>query len=203
LTEPTGDFSGSSASGSSGDSAGGSTSDGAPVGAPDWILVGLVKRIHGTGGEMLIMQLTESDERFAVGSELQLVRKREQEMTPVRIESSRGSDRGPIVRFEGVSSQEEAKELFGASLFIRATELGEPEEGSYYAFQIEGCDVYEGERLVGTVTKLAESPKANPYIEIEPEDADEKLLLVPFIKQAIISVDVENRRIQLAEGFVV
>ncbi|MDO8736706.1 MAG: ribosome maturation factor RimM [Thermoleophilia bacterium] len=203
MTEPTGDSTGSlagdSAGGSAGDAA--NTTDGAPTGAPEWILVGLVKRIHGTGGEMLILQLTESDERFAAGSELHLMRKREQELTPVRIESSRGSDRGPIVRLEGIASLEDAKPLFGASLFIRATELDEPEEGSYYAFQIEGCEVYEGERLVGIVTRLAETPKANPYIEIEPDGDEEKLLLVPFISQAIISVDVENRRIELAEGF--
>lgn len=178
-------------------------SDSAPVGAPEWILVGMVKRIHGTGGEVLIKQLTENAERFAAGSELHLMRKREEERTPVLIETSRTSDRGPIVRFEGIGSQEEAKPLFGASLFIRATELDEPEEGSYYAFQIEGCEVYEGERLVGTVFRLVESPKANPYIEIEPEGEEEKLMLVPFISQAILSVDVVNRRIELADGFAV
>lgn len=179
-------------------------STGAPVGAPEWILVGMVKRIHGTGGEVLIKQLTDRDEYFAAGSELHLMRKREEERTPVSIESSRGSDRGPIVRLQGIGSQEEAKPLFGASLFIRATELDDPEEGSYYLFQVEGCEVYEGERLVGTVLRLVETPRANPYIEIEPAGEEEgKLILVPFIRQAISSVDVENRRIEIAEGFVV
>ncbi|MHB9112553.1 MAG: ribosome maturation factor RimM [Thermoleophilia bacterium] len=201
MTDPTSDSTGDFVGDAIGTSAG--DSERAPVGAPEWILVGMVKRIHGTGGEMLIKQLTERDERFAAGSELHLMRKREEERTPVTIETSRTSDRGPIVRFEGIGSQEEAKPLFGASLFIRATELDEPEEGSYYAFQIEGCEVYEGERLVGTVYRLVESPKANPYIEIEPDAEEEKLLLVPFISQAIISVDVENRRIELAEGFAV
>lgn len=191
MTDPTSDSTGTS----TGDS------DRAPVGAPEWILVGMVKRIHGIGGEVLIKQLTERDERFAAGSELHLMRKREEERTPVIIATSRTSDRGPIVRFEGIGSQEEAKPLFGASLFVRATELDEPDEGSYYAFQIEGCEVYEGERLVGTVYRLVESPKANPYIEIEPAAEEEKLLLVPFVSQAILSVDVENRRIELAEGF--
>lgn len=201
MTDPTSDSTGKSAGETAGIPAG--DSNRAPVGAPEWILVGMVKRIHGIGGEVLIKELTERDERFAAGSELHLMRKREEERTPVIIETSRTSDRGPIVRFEGIGSQEEAKPLFGASLFIRASELDEPEEGSYYAFQIEGCEVYEGERLVGTVYRLVESPKANPYIEIEPAAEEEKLLLVPFISQAILSVDVENRRIELAEGFAV
>ena len=152
---------------------------------------------------MLIKQLTDRDERLAAGSELYLLRKHEEERTPVRIEASRGSDRGPIIRLEGIGSQEEAKPLFGASLFIRATELDEPEEGSYYLFQLEGCEVYEAERLVGTVLRLVETPRANPYIEIEPDEEDAKLILVPFIRQAIVSVDVKNRHIEIAEGFVV
>lgn len=170
--------------------------------APEWILVGMVKRIHGNAGEMLIRQLTDRDDRFAAGSELYLVRKREEERHWVKIESSRGTDRGPLVRLEGIGSREAAQPLFGASLFIPATELDEPEAGSYYAFQIEGCEVFEGERLVGTVTRLAESPKANPYLEIEPAAAGH-LILIPFIRQAILSVDVEGRRIDIAAGFAV
>jgi len=171
-------------------------------GTPEWILVGMVKRVHGNAGEMLIRQLTDRDERFAAGAELYLVRKREHERSRVKIEFSRMSDRGPLIRLEGIHSKDEAQPLFGASLFIPAAELDEPEEGTYYAFQIEGCEVYEGERLVGTVTRLAESQKANPYIEIEPGEAGH-LILIPFIKQAIMSVDVEARRIDIAQGFVV
>lgn len=171
-------------------------------GAPDWILVGMVKRIHGNAGEMLIRQLTEYDERFAAGTRLYLKRKRQEEMEPVKIESSRMSDRGPLVRLEGIGTREEAEPLFGASFFIPFEEVGEPEPGSYFAFQIEGCAVYEGQRLVGAVARLVESPKANPYIEIEPAEGGH-LILIPFIKQAILKVDIDARRIEIASGFVV
>jgi 16S rRNA processing protein RimM len=171
-------------------------------GAPDWILVGLVKRIHGKDGEMLISQLTDRDDLFAAGAVLTLVRKREEERTPVKIETSRMSDRGPLIRLEGIHSKDEAQPFFGASLFIPAGELEELEEGAYYAFQIEGCEVYEGERLVGTVSRFMDSPKANPYLEIEPLE-EGQLFFIPFIKQAILSFDVDGRRIDIAEGFVV
>jgi len=171
-------------------------------GAPEWILVGMVKRIHGNNGEMLIRQLTDRDERFNAGSELYLVRKRETGRTLVKIESSRSSDRGPLVRLEGIDSRESAEPLFGASLFVPVEELEKPEAGTFYAFQIEGCEVYEGEQLVGTVTRLAESSKANPYLEIQPVETGHAIL-IPFIKEAILKVDVENRRIEIDEGFVV
>ncbi len=170
-------------------------------GAPEWILVGYVKRIHGNAGEMLISSLSERD-RFTGGAELFLSRKRKDERMPVRVASSRMTDRGPLIMLEGINSREAAQELFGASLFIPAAQLEVPADGTYYAFQIEGCEVYEGERHVGTVTRLVEPPKANPYIEIEPADGS-NLVLVPFISQAVISVDIDGCRIDVAEGFVV
>lgn len=151
---------------------------------------------------MLIRLLTEREERFAAGSEIFLALKREEEKRLVRIETSRMSDRGPLIRLEGVGSREEAQPYFGASLFIPAAELATLEEGSYYAFQIEGCEVYEGDALVGTVTRLAESAKANPYLEIELPGGGNPIL-IPFISQAILSVDIEARRIDVAPGFVV
>ncbi len=171
-------------------------------GAPDWILVGLVKRIHGNAGELLIRQLTGRDDLFAAGAELALVRKREEERTTVKIESSRMSDRGPLIRLEGINSKDEAQPFFGASLFIPAADLEELEEGAYYAFQIEGCEVYESERLVGTVSRFMDSPKANPYLEIEPAEEGHPIF-IPFIEQSILSVDIDTRRIDIAEGFVV
>ncbi|MHB8859174.1 MAG: ribosome maturation factor RimM [Thermoleophilia bacterium] len=168
--------------------------------APEWILVGMVKRIHGNAGEMLIKPFTEREERFAAGRRLYLVRKREEERMEVEIETSRKSDRGPLVKLAGIGSRAEAEPLFGASLFIPVAEIGELEPGSYYPYQIEGCEVYEGERLVGTVTRLAESQKANPYLEIEPAEPG-KIILIPFISQVILSADTESRRIDIAEGF--
>ena len=162
----------------------------------------MVKRIHGNNGELLIKPLTGRLERFAAGSSLYLVRKREKERSPVTIETSRGSDRGPIVRLSGVWSRDEAKELFGASLFIPAADLDEPESGTYYAFQVEGCEVYEGEKRVGVVIKLQELPKANPYIEIDP-GGEEKPVLIPFIRQVIKKIDLDKQRIEIVEGFLV
>ncbi|MHB9052924.1 MAG: ribosome maturation factor RimM [Thermoleophilia bacterium] len=168
--------------------------------APEWILVGMVKRIHGNTGEMLIKPFSEREERFAAGQRLFLMRKREEERTEVEIETSRRSDRGPLVKLAGVDSRDAAEPLFGASLFIPAAEIGKLKPDSYYPYQIEGCEVYEGERLVGTVTRLAESQKANPYLEIEPADSG-KLILIPFVSQAILSVDTGSRRIDIAGGF--
>lgn len=169
--------------------------------APDWILVGMVKRIHEKEGEMLIRSLTENEDRFAPGTELSLTRKRSDVHEPVRIVASRPSDKGPIVRLDGIDNNEDAWELFGASLFIPASELTEPAPHSYYAFQLEGCEVFQGGRRIGAVSHLQESRKANPYLEVDP-GGEEKLINIPFVKAVIKEIDLERQRIEIVEGFL-
>lgn len=161
----------------------------------------MVKRIHGREGEMLIRSLTESPERFHPGAEFSLTRKRSDEHEPVRIATSRTSDAGPIVKLEGVDTPEAAWEYFGASLFIPASELAKPGRDSYYPFQLEGCEVFEGERRVGVVTTLYESSKANPYLEVDPGDG-KKPIFIPFVKAVVVNVDLDRQRLDIVEGFL-
>jgi len=150
---------------------------------------------------MLVKSLTDREECFSEGSELHVTRKRESERVKMRIAASRISDRGSLIMMEGINSRGEAEPLFGASLFVPGKEIASLEDGAYYAFQIEGCLVYEGEKLLGTVTKLAESVKANPYIEVDPGE-DRPLVLIPFISQVVKKVDVDGQRIDIIDGFL-
>lgn len=164
--------------------------------------MGMVKRIHGQNGELLIKPLTENvADRFGTGSVLFMTLKRGQERVKVKVLSSRMTDRGPLVRFEGYARREEAWPLFGASLFIPIAELAEPEEGRYYAFQLEGCEVLAGSRRVGEVTKIVETPKANPYLEVDP-GGEEPQVLIPFVSQVVRSIDLKRRQIEIAEDFL-
>ena len=171
------------------------------MGVPDWILVGMIKRVHGNQGEMLIKPLTDREERFSEGTQLYIARKRTDEREPVKITSSRPSDRGPLVMLEGIDSRETAQEYFGASLFVPAAQVPSAGPGNYYTFQIEGCMVYEGGRLIGTVMRLYENQKANPYIEVQPP-GDEKPVFIPFVSQVISAIDVEGQRIDIVDGFL-
>jgi hypothetical protein len=111
------------------------------------------------------------------------MRKREEERTPVIIETRPHSDRGPIVRFRHRFAGRRSR---CSAHRCSSGQRNWTSQRKAHTTLIEGCGVYEGERLVRTVYRLVRSPKANPYIEIEPA-AGEKLLLVPFISQAILS----------------
>ncbi|MHB0915288.1 MAG: ribosome maturation factor RimM [Thermoleophilia bacterium] len=167
---------------------------------PEWIIVGRVRRPHGAGGEMVVETLTDHDERFAPGAELQVDPEGEGESPPFVVVASRPADKGIIVRVAGVDSREEAKGLIGAGLFIPFSRLAPAAEGSYYSHQVEGCRVYQDDTLVGEVAALRES-RANPYLEVVLADG-QKPVLIPFVRDAILGIDIEGRRIEINKGFI-
>lgn len=168
-------------------------------GNPEWIIVGRVKRPHGKTGELLVESLTDNNDRFEAGSELYLAYPGEQEKRVARITASRRANLGIIIRLDGVGRRDEAKPYTGAEFFIPVDAIKPADNDSFYSFQVEGCRVYQGDDLVGSVTALVES-RANPYLEVQDEGGTS--VLIPFVKDVIRSIDVAAARIEINEGFL-
>lgn len=157
-------------------------------------------RPHGTRGELLLVPLTDRDERFSVGAELFLARRGESEKSKVRVRSVRETAKGFLAGFEGYGSRELARELAGGDLFIPGELLAEAEPGAYYGFQLEGCSVFQADREIGSVISLEQS-RANPYLVVAtPEEGRE--FCIPFVGEVILSVDLDGDRIDILEGFL-
>ena len=62
-----------------------------------------------------------------------------------------GTDQRPIVRLAGIDSREEAEALRGVELTVDSRHGPELGEGEWWAHELEGCEVRDGERLLGTV----------------------------------------------------
>ena len=74
----------------------------------DVVVVGVVRGAHGLNGEVRVEPLTDRfEQRFRVGSRLLSA------VGPVTIASVRGTDAGPIVRFEGIDDRGGAERLRG------------------------------------------------------------------------------------------
>jgi len=101
-----------------------------------------------------------------------------------------GTDERPIVRVEGMSSREDAEALRGADLLVP----DELEEDEYWAADLVGCEVVDGGRTVGVVARMVALPSCEA---LEVGD-----LLIPMVRDAIRSIDVEARRIDVDMEFV-
>jgi 16S rRNA processing protein RimM len=110
------------------------------------------------------------------------------------IERRAGTDEKPIVRLTGCDSREAADALRGEPLLIANADLPALEEGEFWAHELEGCLVVDGEQEVGVVARLVPLPSCEA---LEVGDR-----LIPLVRDAVRSVDVEARRIDVDLGFL-
>ena len=97
----------------------------------------------------------------------------------------------PIVRLDGCTTREHAEALRGLPLEVPPEPL---EEGEYWARDLEGCLVVDGAREVGVVARMVALPSCEA---LEVGD-----LLIPMVRDAIRSIDLEARRIDVDMEFV-
>ncbi len=110
-----------------------------------------------------------------------------------------GTDRRPIVRVHGIEDRTGAEALRGEELTMAAADAPSLGEGEWWAHELQGCVVLDGERHVGTVTQMIELPSCEA-LEVARETGGS--LLVPMVKDAIRAVDVAARRIDVNMDFI-
>ena len=73
------------------------------------------------------------------------------------------------------------------------------DEDEFWASDLEGCAVVDGDVSVGFVRRMS----ALPSVEVlEVDRADGSELLVPLVRDCIRSIDLEARRIDIDLGFL-
>jgi 16S rRNA processing protein RimM len=110
---------------------------------------------------------------------------------PRVIERLAGRPDKPIVRLAGCTTREHAEALRGLPLEVPPEPLA---EGEYWARDLVGCMVVDGAREVGVVSRMIALPSCEA---LEVGDR-----LIPMVRDAIRSIDLEARRIDVDMGFV-
>jgi 16S rRNA processing protein RimM len=118
----------------------------------------------------------------------------------VAIERSAGTDERPILRLAGHASRDAAEALRGAQLAVPAADVPPLEPGEYWAHELAGCAVYDGDRRVGEVREMLALPSCEVLAVVR--DGDGRELLVPMVRDAVRSVDVGAQRIDVDLAFL-
>jgi len=115
------------------------------------------------------------------------------------IDFFRRQHRHCVVKLRGIDGISEAEKYVGAEIKIPVGDLPAPEAGSYYTFQLKGCQVFAADGdYIGTVTGVLGSGGA----EILKVDREDEETLIPFAQSYLKSIDLDRRRIEvdLPEG---
>jgi 16S rRNA processing protein RimM len=157
----------------------------------DLLHAGRIGRPHGLDGSFYVTQpraaLLEAGRMLLVGDrEDEIVRRA-------------GTEARPIVRLASCTSRTAAEALRGTDLHVSRAEAPELEEDEWWPEQLEGCAVHDGEIEVGVVRELRALPSCE-VLHVTREGREE--LLVPLIRDAVRSVDVDAKRIDVDLKFL-
>ena len=112
----------------------------------------------------------------------------------LRIERRDGTADKPIVRVEGVVTREEALELRGEPLWVDRGLAAPLEEDEWWADDLVGLAVVDGDREVGRVDRVVSLPSCE-VLEVGE-------LLIPLVSDAVRTVDIAAGRIDVDLEFL-
>jgi 16S rRNA processing protein RimM len=160
--------------------------------APGKLTVGRVGRAHGLDGSFYV---TRAQARMlGLGGHLTVAGR------TAEIVRRAGTNKHPIVRLGGVGSRSEAEALRGEELTADMRDAPALAEGEWWAHELEGCAVMDGERLLGTVASMLVLPSCEA-LEVAPVQGG-AVVIVPMVKDAIREVDPARGRIDVDAAFL-
>jgi 16S rRNA processing protein RimM len=160
--------------------------------ARGWLRAGRVAAPHGLDGSFHVVEanallLTLGATLRVAGADRRIIRRA-------------GTDARPIIRVEGCEDRIGAEALRGLELDAAREAAPALEDDEWWAEDLESCRVHDGEREVGTVRRLLALPSCE-LLEVA-RDGGGGDLLVPLIRDAVRSVDIARRTIDVDLGFL-
>ena len=162
--------------------------------------VGVISSTHGVRGEVKVFPTTDDVKRFKKLKKVILDTGKEH--LPLEIEGVKFFKQFVILKFRGIDNINDIEKYKGKRLLVDREHAVKLKKDEYFIADMIGMDVFtEDGELFGALKDVMETGANDVYI-IEMSDGKE--VLVTAIKQCILDVDIENRKmvIHLLEGLV-
>lgn len=165
------------------------------------VVVGRIGKPHGIRGELTVeVRTDEPERRFAPGAALRAQPPRGSAFSVpgLRVAGTRWHQSVLLVRFEEIPDRSAAEAARGVLLLADLALDEVPDDpDEYYAHQLVGLAAYDEDGThLGEVTALV-AGSAQDLLTIRTPDGREPL--VPFVRALVPTVDLEGRRIVVAD----
>lgn len=152
-------------------------------------LVGKIVGTHGIKGELKVKSDTSFD-RFKKGNVLYIEKEEK-----IVINSSRVHKGMHLITINGLTNINDVLCYVNKDIYV-PHDRSELEEGEFYYEDIIGLDCYNSKgELIGPVKDLQEVPQGL-ILEIQTKN---KTILIPFVDEFVVEVDLEKKKIQIQE----
>ncbi len=157
----------------------------------DYLRVGVIASTHGIKGEVKVFPTTDDMERFKYLKQVFLDTKKEYK--ELEITGVKFFKQWAILKFKGIDNINDIEKYKGCDLLVTRENAVKLQEDEFFICDILDSVVVtdEGEEL-GVLTDVLSTGANDVYVVTTKE---KKEILLPSIKECIIDVDVENKKI--------
>lgn len=146
------------------------------------IIIGKIGAARGLDGTLKIIPLTDFEGRFdglekiSVGGKI------------FRVEEVKHIGGQLFIKFAGVDNRESARALTNKFLTVDRKDAAPLNDGEFYTFDIIGCEVFDGDKKIGTVTNVLKTG-SNDIFEVDGN------ILIPALKSVVKLIDIAAKKI--------
>ena len=166
----------------------------------NYLRVGVITTTHGVRGEVKVFPTTDDPGRFKDLKKVLLDTGKE--MLPFEIEGVKFFKQMVILKFKGIDNINDIEKYRGKDLMIPREEAVPLEEGEYFIFDlIDSVVLTEDGKELGVLSEILTTAANDVYVV---KTSAGKEVLIPSIKECILDVDVDNKKIivHLLEGLI-
>ncbi len=159
----------------------------------DLLQVGVITSTHGVRGEVKVFPTTDDPARFKKLKQVILDDGKQQ--IDLEIASVKFFKNMVILKFKGIDNINDVEKYRRATLLVTRENAVPLAENEYFIADLIGLSAVsdEGEEL-GTITDVLQTGANDVYVVTTPQKEE---ILVPAIKECILAVDLDERRMQI------
>ncbi len=156
-------------------------------------MIGKVVSTQGNKGEVNVLPLTDSIDRFKNLDNVFLRNKNSQ--TILNVEKIRIRKDAVILKLKDIENIEEAKMIVGSFLEVERKNAVKLPKDTYFIYEIIGLEVYtENNIFLGKVENVISTGSNDVYV-VKIKDKEE--LFIPAIREVVKNVNLEKKRITI------
>lgn len=169
----------------------------------DLFQVGVISTTHGIRGEVKVFPTTDDAKRFKKLKKVFLDTGREQ--MELEIEQVKFFKNMVILKFRDIDDINQVEKYKGKSLLVTREQAVKCDKDEYFIADLIGLEVTAEEKILGKVADVLQTGANDVYVIQVAEDSPfisrvpdkKKELLLPAIKDCILRIDMEQRKMQV------
>lgn len=166
----------------------------------EYLQVGVISNTHGIRGEVKVFPTTDDPTRFKKLKNVFLDTGKE--YLELEIEQVKFFKQFVILKFKGYDTINDVERYKQKSLMVDREHAVKLKKNEYFIADLLGLSVYtENDDPLGTLTDVLQTGANDVYV-VKMEE--QKEVLIPAIRECILEVDMETRRmkVHLLEGLL-